>query len=287
MSAGAFADGAPSGTGNGAGGTVVRALEPAAQPAAERWARRLGLPLSRPAAGAGGGPPSARAGGAPAGPTTLVLEVAVSGLALRLVGGPRVAVAPGAVLARPPGGRDLLLRAVGPLAPGSRVADATAGLGADALRLAASGARVTMIERVPLVAALLEDALERARAGREGHAAREAAERLTLLEGDARTLLAGLDPPPAVVVIDPMYPASGKRARPKKGMALFRRLVGADADAPAVLDAALAVATARVVVKRPRRAPYLGRDRGAPAPSGSVTGTTSRYDIYAPRRADS
>jgi len=255
---------------DGARAVVVRALEPGARAAAERWAVRLGLTLVTSERAAGGG--------------LTVLEVGVDGLALRAAGGPRVRVAPGAVLSPPPGGRDLLLRAVGPLEAGTHVADATAGLGGDALRLAARGARVTIIERVPLVAALLEDALERARSGSEGPVARRAAERLTLLAGDARTILPALEPPPAVVVIDPMYPQERRRGLPKKGMALFRWLVGADADAPALLAAALEVATARVVVKRPRRGPSLGQAGGAPRPSGSVVGTTSRYDIYAPRR---
>lgn len=255
---------------DGGGGTVVRPLDPASRPAAERWASRLELPLAGP--------------GDRAGIAALTLEVGRDGLALRTADGPRVRVTPGAVLARPPGGRDLLLRAVGTLERGALVADATAGLGSDAFRLAARGARLIMIERVPLVAALLEDALERAGAGREGAAARLAAQRMSLLRGDARALLAMLEPPPAVVVIDPMYPQPGKRGLPKKGMALFRALVGADYDAPAVLGAALEVATARVVVKRPRRAARLGEAEGAPAPSGSLVGTTSRYDIYASRR---
>jgi len=269
---------------------VVRALDPDARAAAELWSRRLALPLVEPETRASDGFPAGahgEPGRAPGGPGAVALEVGSDGLSLRSAGGPRVRVAPGEVLARPPGGRDVLLRAVGPLAPEASVVDATAGLGADALRLAASGARVTMIERLPLVAALLEDALERAASGREGAAAQRAAERLTLLVGDARILLPGLRPAPSVVVIDPMYPASGKRSLPKKGMALFRSLVGEDADAPALLEAALAVATSRVVVKRPRRAAPLGEAAGAPPPSGSVVGTTSRYDIYAPRRPGS
>lgn len=267
----------PEPSGPGPAGAVVRALDAGATAVAERWARRLGLPLVEGTGGAG----TAAAG------ETLALEAGPAGLALRVPGGPRVRVAPGTLLGRRGGGRDLLVRAVGALGPGTPVADATAGLGADAFRLAARGARVTMIERVPLVAALLQDALERSAAGREGRPAQEAAERMMLLVGDARELLASLRPPPAVVVIDPMYPESGKRSLPKKGMALFRSLVGADADAAEVLAAARAVATARVVVKRPRRGPGLGADGGAPPPSGSVVGTTSRYDIYAPLRTAS
>ncbi len=197
-----------------------------------------------------------------------------------------------AALTRPRRGRDLLGRAVkdalaraGTTAhePQPEVLDATAGLGADAFHLAALGLEVTMVERVPQVAALLTDALAQAQAGRYGAAARAAAARLRLEQGEAahalaRRLTAG--DPPGVVLLDPMYPGAGKSALPAKGMALFRDLVGADADAAELLNAALEAATLRVVVKRPLKAGYLA----GLTPSGSLTGRTTRYDLYAPRR---
>lgn len=244
---------------------TVLALDAASRPDAARWAQRLGLPLGEAGDDRG----------------DIALEVGGDGLSLRLSDGPRVRVAPGRILAQRSGGRDLLLRAVGSVAPGASVVDATAGLGADAWRLAAHGLRVTMIERVPAIAALLHDALARARSGVEGAEAKAAAARMTLLEGDAAVLLRGLKPAPAVIVLDPMYPRTGKRAKPKKGMALFRALVGEDADAPALLAVAREVAGSRVVVKRPRRAAPLGGAEGSP--SGRVVGTTTRYDLYAPR----
>ena len=182
-------------------------------------------------------------------------------------------------------GRDLLRRAVGDLRSdggGAEVVDATAGLGADAFHLASLGVRTTMVERVPQVAALLAYTLARARSGQWGPEAEAAAGRLRLVEDDARAYLEGrrrAGEPPAVVLIDPMYPRSGKAALPAKGMALFRELVGEDEDADELLATALESATRRVVVKRPRRAPYLGGVR----PSGSLEGSTTRYDLYAPR----
>lgn len=244
---------------------VIVALDAASRPAAARWAQRLGLPLE--AAGPEQG--------------EVALEVGGDGLSLRLAGGPRVCVAPGRILARRVGGRDLLLRAIGTMAADASVVDATAGLGGDAWRLAARGLEVTMIERVPVIAALLEDALARARRGAEGAEAKAAAAHMTLLEGDAAVLLRRLQPAPDVIVLDPMYPRTGKRAMPKKGMALFRGLVGEDADADALLAVAREVAGGRVIVKRPRRAPPL--DAAGAEASGSVMGTTTRYDIYAPR----
>ena len=58
----------------------------------------------------------------------------------------------------------MIAKAVG-IAQGVRpqVLDATAGLGKDAFVLASLGCQMTLIERQPLIAALLEDGLARAR----------------------------------------------------------------------------------------------------------------------------
>ena len=81
---------------------------------------------------------------------------------------------------------------------------------------------------------------------------------------------------PQVIYLDPMFPHRDKSAQVKKEMRLFRPLAGDDDDAPALLDAALALATHRVVVKRPRKAPAIA---GKP-PSYTLEGKSSRFDIY-------
>ena len=61
--------------------------------------------------------------------------------------------------------RELLVKAAKVKADGGerpRAVDATAGLGDDSLLLAAAGFDVVLIERNPVIAALLQDALERA-----------------------------------------------------------------------------------------------------------------------------
>lgn len=160
------------------------------------------------------------------------------------------------------------------------VVDATAGLGRDAFVLAGLGASVLLVERVAAIFALLEDGL--ARALREVETA-EIAARMGLLHGDASTQLAALvaaaDFPPQVIHLDPMFPHRDKSALVKKEMRLFRTLAGDDADAPRLLEAALDVATHRVVVKRPRRAPPIE----GPPPRHVIEGKTSRYDLYVHR----
>lgn len=160
------------------------------------------------------------------------------------------------------------------------VVDATAGLGRDAFVLASLGASVLLIERVPAIAALLADGLSRA-----ANIADTApiASRMTLRHGDAAEALAALVADavfdPEVVHLDPMFPHREKSALVKKEMRLFRELAGDDDDAPRLLEAALDVATHRVVVKRPRKAPPIA----GPAPQHSLEGKTSRYDMYVHR----
>lgn len=221
------------------------------------------------------------------------LESTPDGLAIRTPDGTLVRAA-GERLAGPPfRGRDLLAKATlaraGP--HGTSVVDATAGLGADGFHLAAVGSEVTLLEREPLFHALLADALARALAGSLGPAAEAAAGRVTLRLMDAREYLA--DPANAraqVVYLDPMFPERGKAALPGKGMAVFRTHlhrsgVATQQDAgdlttveeAELLLAARRHATRRVVVKRPLRAPPLGGE----SPSGALSGSTVRFDLYA------
>jgi len=157
------------------------------------------------------------------------------------------------------------------------VLDATAGLGRDAYVLASLGCRVTLVERSPVIAMLLRDALTRAV---NDPATSEVAAHMQLRIGDALALIEQLPEPqrPEVIYLDPMFPERGKRAEVKKEMRLFQRLVGPDEDADGLLAAALRAARKRVVVKRPRLAPALQ----GPAPTGAVHGKSTRFDIYAP-----
>ena len=174
-----------------------------------------------------------------------------------------------------------LARAVG-LRHGVRsVVDATAGLGRDALTLAACGFQVTAVERSGVLAALLRDGL--ARATRDGSQwLRDVVKRLTLVVGDAREALREMSggDVPDVIYLDPMYPAVGKAALAKKEMRICRRLVGDDTDAAELLDVARGVAARRVVVKRSLRADPL-----APSPTAQISSKQIRFDIYRTGRA--
>ena len=154
------------------------------------------------------------------------------------------------------------------------VVDATAGLGRDAFVLASVGCRVRMLERNPVVAALLDDGLRRGYADAEiGGWLRE---RLTLIHASSLNSLAEIAPRPQVVYLDPMFPHRQKSALVKKEMRVFQSLVGPDLDADGLLAPARLLATKRVVVKRPDYAPPLA---GIETPNAVIT-KGHRFDIY-------
>lgn len=173
------------------------------------------------------------------------------------------------------GSGQMIAKAAG-LQPGVRphILDATAGLGGDAFVLATLGCRVDLIERQPIIAELLRDGLARAATDAEvGPIVR----RMSLRQGNAIEVLREWQGDiPQVVYLDPMFPHRDKSALVKKEMRLFRPLVGDDLDAPALLEAALALASHRVTVKRPRKAPPIA----GVTPALTLEGKSSRYDIY-------
>lgn len=173
--------------------------------------------------------------------------------------------------------RQMLARAAG-LKPGTRpdILDATAGLGRDAFVLAALGCRVTLIERNPIIAALLADGLRSALL--HADLVDIVRERMHLIQGDSVQLIKKICAmkKPQTLYLDPMYPARTKNAQVKKEMRVLRQVTGDDNDAPALLASAIELRIKRVVVKRPKLAPPLGDQ----SPSVVLRGKNSRYDIY-------
>lgn len=172
-------------------------------------------------------------------------------------------------------GRQPLARAVGAHAGTSSVIDTTAGLGADAWQLAAFGLQVTALERVPLLAAMLEQARQRALAHGDPRT-RDAAGRLHIITADARQYLTEIHPDdrPDAIYLDPMYIPRQKVAV-RKEMRICRMLAGDDTDAAELLTIARRSVRRRVVVKRHRLADPLG-DK----PDTQIAGKLVRYDIY-------
>lgn len=111
------------------------------------------------------------------------------------------------------------------------VLDATAGLGRDAFVLASLGCDVTLMERMPIVAALLANGLSRAELSND---TKEIASRMRLIHASAIENMK-LAQAPDVIYLDPMYPHREKSAAVKKEMRIFQHLVGTDDDADTLL----------------------------------------------------
>ncbi|MFC3909880.1 class I SAM-dependent methyltransferase [Legionella dresdenensis] len=161
-----------------------------------------------------------------------------------------------------------LVKACKPM-PGMRIIDVTAGWGRDAAVLASFGANVVLIERNPVMAALLEDAL-----ARQDELSRQALQ-LKLIAQDARNYLNSLSASdyPDLIYFDPMHPTRQKSALVKKDLQVMQTLIGEDRDALEVLELAITRAK-KVVVKWPQHLPPLM------PPTSSIPGKTVRFDCY-------
>jgi 16S rRNA (guanine1516-N2)-methyltransferase len=155
--------------------------------------------------------------------------------------------------------------------------DATAGLGRDGFLLAAAGFRVQMLECNPVVAALLADGLQRAGGINELTAITA---RIQLMQQNALDYLPRLIEQPAVIYLDPMFPARNKSALVKQELRflqlLDQRIDHANTTPEQLLQAALAVGARKVVVKRPRKGPCLMGLQ----PAYALTGKAIRFDVY-------
>jgi 16S rRNA (guanine1516-N2)-methyltransferase len=164
--------------------------------------------------------------------------------------------------------RNLLGRAIGRKA--KSVVDATGGLGNDAILLARMGFKVLMIERSPVMSALLEDGLSRLASN---------ADHLSIHHryGDAKSILPLLDYSPDTIYLDPMYPSGRKQSvKVARSLEVLREIAGDDLDTEELLEIALQSCGRRVVIKRPIYSERMFPDRL----SMSLPGRLVRYDIY-------
>lgn len=171
------------------------------------------------------------------------------------------------------GRKQSLARACG-IKPGVNptILDATAGLGRDGFVLASLGCNVTLLERNKIIAALLEDGLNRAR---HCQVLSEIVSRLSLHKTDAIAFMRAHPKAFDTVYCDPMFPERHKKALVKKEMQCLQNFIH-DSDADQLLSQAKTCAKSRIVVKRPIHAePLLGA-----LPDFSLKGKSSRFDIY-------
>lgn len=151
--------------------------------------------------------------------------------------------------------------------------DATAGFGEDSLILAAAGFQVRLYEFDEIIAALLQDCLDRASQLPE---LKDPVSRMELICGDSVKGMQTLDYKPDIVLLDPMFPARQKSALIKKKFQLIQRLESPCSTEEDLLNAAMVADPKRIVIKRPLKGPFLA-DR---KPSYSLEGKAIRYDCF-------
>lgn len=153
-----------------------------------------------------------------------------------------------------------------------RILDTCAGRGQDAALMAAFSGHVLALERNPILFTALQEALDKLSPLRPWK------ERLKVEHEDAIHYLQKLEPAdfPDVIYIDPMYPNNQKNPRNKQALRDMRDIIGDDMDSDQLLEYAWGKALERIVVKRPKRAPFLANK----APSYQCKGNSTRFDVY-------
>ncbi len=150
--------------------------------------------------------------------------------------------------------------------------DATAGMGEDAFLLAASGYEVTLFERNPVIAALLRDAMRRAK---KNSILKEIISRMHLVEGNSIQLMSeqsNID----VIYLDPMFPARQKSGKINKKLQLIQKLEHPCVDEQLLFNAAQSASPQKIIIKRPLKGEYLADL----TPHYSVKGKAIRYDCF-------
>ncbi len=155
---------------------------------------------------------------------------------------------------------------------GLKAIDATAGMGEDAILLAANGYEVIMYEQNPVIAALLRDTIRRAKKNQK---LKEIVSRMTLIEGNSIELMKYQNDI-AVIYLDPMFPAKKKSSLTNKKLQLIQKLEHPCFDEEELLNAAFDVNPEKIIIKRPHNGKYLA-DR---KPDYSVEGKAIRYDCF-------
>jgi 16S rRNA (guanine1516-N2)-methyltransferase len=163
-------------------------------------------------------------------------------------------------------GKSLLAQACGVKrgrAGTTRVLDAFAGFGLDALTLADLGCQVWAIEKQRLVWLMLDHFVDEL--GLPVHT--QCADALEVMSASAQDW--------DIVYLDPMFAARRKSALPNLGLQHLQAISGdQQVDLDACVALALAKATQRVVLKRRRKDAVIGK------PSFQLPGQAVRFDVY-------
>lgn len=154
------------------------------------------------------------------------------------------------------------------------VIDATGGWGGDSLLMCAQGYQVTIFERQPLMACVLQEAFQRL--ANSEWAIKNDISVPDVVYADAISELDCAVFPADCVYLDPMFPSKKKKsAAANKYMQLLQWLLHDESDATALASAAVRAAYPRVAVKRPDYASPLIVE-----PDAKFSSKLLHYDVY-------
>ncbi len=160
---------------------------------------------------------------------------------------------------------NLLLQAIGKKS--KHVTDLTAGFGIDAMTLAASGKKVSCLERSAPIALLLFDGLQRFSYLSDNN--------IHLSFVDSSDWLTQCEVKLDTIYIDTMFVSKAKTAKSSKSMQVLRSVAGNDTDAEYLVQKALKSTAKRIVIKHHDRGPIFGVK-----PDLQYFGKTVRFDVY-------
>ena len=127
-----------------------------------------------------------------------------------------------------------------------------------AFLLAAQGYEVTLYEQNPVIAALLKDAIRRARKNMD---LKDIAGRMKVIEGNSVEGMSKLLDPVDVIYLDPMFPARQKSSLINKKLQLIQKLEPPCSGEKDLFDAAIRANPDKIIVKRPLKSECLaGRE---------------------------
>ena len=94
--------------------------------------------------------------------------------------------------------------------------------------------------------------------------------------GDSVQGMSGLETPPDVILLDPMFPARQKSALVKKKLQTIQKLELPCLDEEELIFAAMGARPKKLIVKRPPKGPWLAGIK----PDHSIEGKAVRYDCF-------
>tara|TARA_B100000963_G_scaffold348076_1_gene355145 strand:- start:552 stop:1364 length:813 start_codon:yes stop_codon:yes gene_type:complete len=160
------------------------------------------------------------------------------------------------------------------------ILDGTAGLGIDGFMLSSLNCKVKLVEKNPVIFALLRDGVRRLHlASAADKLLKVAYENISYVCGDTERVLAQQklsDMNYDVIYLDPMFPLKQKESKSKKAMQALQYLSDIEDDYNDLLNSAIDSARKRVVIKRPLRSDYLCKKE----PTLSLKGSSVRFDVF-------